>query len=198
MNPLDTEFERRLKQLQPAGCDAVASETFYQAGWNAAMQSKSSRGRTQSVIRQHGTSFATGLLCGLITITAMRPLWNRQQNLVPPNDVVAAVENPQPIKAESTVVIPNLEQPPVKQSKQETNRIADAVDGNSLLAKFSGVQSGSAAATQSLSPVAQRSWSSILLAEPPPGGSIGRTRTTDPPLSLRSFPLTREVVESLL
>lgn len=200
MNPPDTEFEQRLKQLQPASCDALASETFYQAGWNAAMQSNISRGRNQSVLRRHGTSFATGLLCGLMTITAVWPLWNRQQNIVSPNDVVATAEKPLPIKAESIKVVPNGERAPVKHSEQKpnSNPNSDAFDGYSLLAKLSGVQSGSAAATQSLSPVAQRSWSSILLAEPNPGGSIGGTRTTDSPSSLRSFPVTREVIESLL
>lgn len=69
----DDSFESTLRRMIPASADHFAEETFYQAGWAAAQQSRtavSERPRerlwTHRNLRQSAPSFSAGLVCGLL------------------------------------------------------------------------------------------------------------------------------------
>lgn len=59
--PLDSEFENELRRLQPMPCSWLTEETFFRAGWEAALGE--SRNRTNAQVRRN--CFSAGVLSGL-------------------------------------------------------------------------------------------------------------------------------------
>ena len=69
------EFEQHLKQLRPVSCNDRMAETFYQSGWKACEQSLAlQRAKTVSTVQRRST-FATGLVCGLL-MWAVAAIWS--------------------------------------------------------------------------------------------------------------------------
>lgn len=70
-----SQFEDQLRRLAPAGCDHLTEETFYQAGWNAALRSVSKQAPASLQRRHSVIQFASGLLCGLLLCAASIAAW---------------------------------------------------------------------------------------------------------------------------
>jgi hypothetical protein len=199
MNPSDLEFEQRLKQLRPAGCESLASDTFYQAGWNAALQSTKSQRRQSAMIRPYATSFAAGLISGLVVIAGAWQFSNQQPEPADANNTIAETNAPRAIEISSNDVTVEHQSQPTAATDAVPSPSRELFDEYSLLATLTGLDQTDFAPreTQMLSPVARRSWSNVLLAEPRfslPETANASTSTS----SLRSFPATREILESLL
>jgi hypothetical protein len=190
-----TEFEQQLKRLQPVGCDDLTAETFYQAGWNAAVCGEVSaeasvvgsstddgRHSSRNYRRQHLASirFVLGVLCGMVISTTGMYGWQLAttggDGVSSQSPVVADVT---PAATDSGIHSNDTAEPIVADADQATEVAGgpeqlQPVTSMSLVSQLFpwNWQSESYAASaivpdaaQPLSPVARNSWMNLVAAD---------------------------------
>lgn len=209
MNNEVSNFESRLRQLTPVVCDHLAEDTFYRAGWNAAVQSLQEHNTTFRSSARRRMSFASGLLCGLLGCAVAMTAWQSS------GDAISVVQTE---RIESIAVhpaaLPDEEQSDVR--SEETMDPEGLVSEHPLPADvFSVVSSifpehllpaekvdgGTFSATRPLSVAARSQWDSMMAAESTTGMMTTEVRDTSEPRTrnpLRAFPLTEWTIRDLL
>lgn len=203
------DFAALLRQLTPAACGHLTEDTFYRAGWSAAVQTLQPHRVGPRRGLHSGISFASGLLCGLLGCVAAMTAWRSSSHLEPiVQKSIVQIE-----KIESTAVPPaalteegnsegllNSELNPGDPAGQNSLRgellslMAQLLPWRSVTAPRE--QAGSLSASRTLSVVAQSQWSTMMTEQ-----TATESRDTSGPHvkdSLKAFPLSESAIRDLL
>ncbi len=206
-----TAFERQLRQLKPAQCDQLLPDTFYRAGWQAALQSKNVRPEDSAVGRRPGRSFASGLLCGLLVSVGLAA-WQLSigdrfgqdgADQVAERALLTTESGTQPADVVQLAEEQNLESVRPDNANRDIPIVARDVDSDSTAHNLGGDEwvDEIPLAIRPLSVVARHQWNQMVRAEPPvatsPSG-VEHVSAGNPWPQLRSCPATEAIINSLL
>jgi len=203
----DSEFEQQLCQSRPSGCDDLLPDTFYRAGWEAALQSlpRKAENSTKPTWRR---TFVAGLACGLMVSLGLTA-WERssrddgQQNnttivkQTPVEKTPSTTPDERPGQERSSVATV-LEQGPQIVARNLTQHQGPEIStGNFLNAQQPSTNAPFVAA---LSPAARHHWSCVVSGNPESKSSAsgnGEERS-EQQTQLRSLPGTSQILKDLL
>ena len=204
-----SQFEDQLRRLAPAGCDHLTEETFYQAGWNAALRSVSKQAPASLPRRLPVIQFASGLLCGLLLCAASIAVWTSTQQ-----DVSVVEARPVQSSPVQDLVVPPTIQSDHGMEAGTVEQIQGVLPQENDLFAISGKlwpwnwnraavhQHTIPLASVPLSEAARHQWNNIVAAELSGTVLQAQFESTTPASSerqqLRAFPSTESVIDELL
>ena len=209
MNDQFSDFESQLRQLTPVVCDHLAEDTFYRAGWNAAVASLQPQNTTVPRPGRHRNSFTFGLLCGLLGCAVAMTAWRSSddakfvvqteqiesiavQPATLPDDEHADVGSEQTIDSEGLV--------PQHPLPADLFSIVSSIFPWHL-PPAEEVHDGTFSASRPLSVAARSQWDSMIASESTTGMMATEAAATSEPRvqnPLRAFPLSEWAIRDLL
>jgi len=209
MNDQFSDFESQLRQLTPAVCDHLAEDTFYQAGWNAAVASLQQQNVVVGRRIPHGLSVASGMLCGLLGFAVAMTAWRSSGD-------AESVTQSASVKsmAVQPATLPDDEASDFRSEelKNSDRLLAETSSTGELFSIVSSIlpwhlppvereHGGTRSANRALSVAAQSQWSSMIAAESTTGMMQTEARDTAESRvrdQLRAFPLSEWAIRDLL
>lgn len=204
-----SDFEADLRKLVPSKNALSVEETFYKAGWDAALKASALSKKSQMTVGRRVRGFTLGLICGLACAAAGMQLWmpaqdqmedavvEHEQSVAEDSPKDSMPDSPQPAAANS---IPPDQSPPTAVAG-DLGVVFAMLSPNRWLA--AGIPTSEFSVTQS-----RRGWSSdtdidFLMRglgrhSKPIVVSLPENETTEVRQSLRAFPAGGNVFDELL
>ena len=202
MNDQFSDFETQLRKLAPVRCDDLVEDTFYRAGWHAAMQSLQQTNVVAGRRKWSVGSFTSGVLCGLMCCVLAITAWSSLPDTTSSVQIVKTVV-PDQETMQAEVVIPKddpiVEHPPQSQPVNLFSTVTSIFQWPSPgRIEF---RNSTSIPVRSLSVAAQYQWSNMVVSE----STIQRGRTSQTTSSevsdrspLRAFPVSEAELLDLL
>lgn len=200
-----SDFEADLRKLVPAMDTLSAEETFYQAGWNAALKAGSLSNKSQTAAGRSIRGFTLGLACGLACATVGMQLWMPTQSST--GDEVVERERPAEGDGASESKKPAVVSSIPPDQSPPSAAAGDLGDVFAMLSPNRWLAAGIPTSEFSVTP-SRRGWSSeadidSLMRErelhaKPIVVSLPENETRDVRQSLRAFPAGGDAFDELL